>query len=91
VCDGIIRAWKVGATDGHITSSNGGGAIREEITAMLYGDNGLLASNQPDILQGGTNYLVDLFERVGLIANTSKTKSMTCEPMPEQGPISDHA
>jgi hypothetical protein len=58
---------------------------------MLYAEDGLLASNQPYILQGGTNYLVDLFERVGLKANTSKTKSMTCEPRPEQCPMSDHA
>jgi hypothetical protein len=77
--------------DGHITSSDGGGATSEEIAAMLYADDGLLASNQPDILQGGTNYLVNLFEWVGLNANTSKTKSMTYEPRPEQCPISDHA
>jgi hypothetical protein len=87
----MIRAWKVGVTDSHITSSDGGGATQEDIAAMIYADDGLLASNQPDILQGGTDYLVDLFERVGLNANTSKTKSMTCEPQPEQGPISDHA
>jgi hypothetical protein len=62
VCDAIIRAWKVGVTDGHITSSDGGGATHEEIAAMLYADDGLLASNRPDILQGGTDYLVDLFE-----------------------------
>jgi hypothetical protein len=62
VCDAIIRAWKVGVTYGHITSSDGRGAINEEIAAMLYADDGLLASNQPDILQGGTDYLVDLFE-----------------------------
>jgi hypothetical protein len=91
VCDAIIRAWKVGVTDGHITSSGGVGATQEEIAAMLYADDGLLASNQPDILQDRTDYLVDLFERVGLNANTSKTKSLTCEPRPEQGPISDHA
>jgi hypothetical protein len=90
-CDAIIRAWKVGVTYGHITSSDGGGAIQEEIAAMLYADDVLLTSNQPDILQGGTDYLVDLFERVGLNTNTSKTKSMTCEPRPEHGPISDHA
>jgi hypothetical protein len=58
---------------------------------MVYADDGLLASNQPDILQGGTDYLFNLFERVGLNANTPKTKSMTCAPRPEQGPISDHA
>jgi hypothetical protein len=91
VWDAIIRAWKVGMTDGHITCSDGGGAIHEEIAAMLYADDGLLASNQPDIFQGGTDYLVDLFERVGLNAKTSKTKSMTCDTRPEQGPISDHA
>jgi hypothetical protein len=72
-------------------SSDGGGAINGEMAAMLDAKDGLLASNQPDILQGGTGYLVDLFERVGLNANTSNTKSMTCEPRPEQGPISDHA
>jgi hypothetical protein len=58
---------------------------------MMYANDGLLASNQLDILQGGTDYLVNLFERVGLDANTSKTKSMTCDPRPKQSPISDHA
>jgi hypothetical protein len=78
----MTRAWKLGVTDGHITSYDGGGAIDEEIAAMLYADDGLLASNQADILQGGTDYLVDLFERVGLNANTSNTKSMTCVSRP---------
>jgi hypothetical protein len=48
VCDAMIRAWKVGVIDGHITYSDGGGAIHEEIAAMLYVDDDLLASNQPD-------------------------------------------
>jgi hypothetical protein len=62
VCDAIIRAWKVGVTYGHIKSYGVGGATQEEIAAMLYADDGLLASNQPDILQDRTDYLVDLFE-----------------------------
>jgi hypothetical protein len=56
VCDAIIIAWKVlGVADGHITSYDGWGAISEEIADMMYADDGLLASNQPDILQGGTD------------------------------------
>jgi hypothetical protein len=39
VCDTILRAWKVGVTYGHATSSDGGGAIIEEIAAMLYADD----------------------------------------------------
>jgi hypothetical protein len=56
VCDAIIRAWKVGLADDHITSSDGGGAISEDIEAMLYVNDGLLASNQQNILQCGTAY-----------------------------------
>jgi hypothetical protein len=35
VCDAIIRAWKAGVTDGHITSSDGVGVTQEEVAAML--------------------------------------------------------
>jgi hypothetical protein len=38
VRDAIIRAWKVGVTYGHITSSDGGGARSEGIADMLYAE-----------------------------------------------------
>ena len=48
--------------------------------ALFYADDGYLASRREDVLQEAMDTLVSLFERVGLITNTSKTVSMTCVP-----------
>ena len=48
--------------------------------AVFYVDDAYLASRDPGILQHALNLLVDLFERVGLQTNTTKTQTMICTP-----------
>ncbi len=48
--------------------------------AIFYIDDTYLASQDAGFLQHALNILVDLFKRVGLQMNTSKTQSMICTP-----------
>ncbi len=48
--------------------------------AIFYVDDAFLASWDAGFLQHALTLLVDLFERVGLQANTSKTQMMICTP-----------
>jgi hypothetical protein len=48
--------------------------------AIFYVDDAYLASRDAGFLQHALNVLVDLFERVGLKTNTSKTQTMICTP-----------
>jgi hypothetical protein len=89
VCDALVRAWKAEVTAGNLSSERS--RAIEEIVSKLYADDGVLTSTTDPELQDSLHYLVELFERVNLKTNTSKTKSMTCQPRPEQGHISDHA
>jgi hypothetical protein len=88
VWDAVVRAWKAEVTAGNLLSVRS--RAIEEIAAKFYADDGVLASTTAPELQD-RNYLVELFERVNIKTNTSKTKSMTCQPRPDQGHISDHA
>ncbi len=47
---------------------------------IFYVDDAFLASRDAGFLQHALTYLVDLFERVGLQANMSKTQTMICTP-----------
>ena len=46
--------------------------------ALFYADDGYIASTDEVILQESMDILVELFERVGLRTNVSKTKAKTC-------------
>ena len=46
--------------------------------ALFYTDDAFIASTDPELLQEAMDVLVDLFERVGLRTNVSKTKAQTC-------------
>ena len=48
--------------------------------ALLYADDGMVASSDPACLQGAFNALVGLFDRVGLQTNVGKTVGMVCHP-----------
>ena len=43
-------------------------------------DDGLVAARCPAWLQSSFNILIKLFERIGLLANSDKTKVVTCVP-----------
>jgi hypothetical protein len=81
VCDAIFRAWKAEVTAGNLSYVRS--RAIEEIAAKFYADDSVLDSTIAPELQDSLNYLVEQFERVNLKTNTSKTKSMTCQPWPE--------
>jgi GAGA factor len=47
---------------------------------LFYADDGWLASHDPTILQSALNLATDLFQRMGLQMNATKTKSMNSHP-----------
>ena len=46
----------------------------------FYADDGLIQARCPERLQSAFDILIRLFERVGLVTNTRKTKAMVCIP-----------
>ena len=48
--------------------------------ALLYADNGMVASSDPAWLQGAFTALAGLFDRVGLLTNVRKNVRMVCHP-----------
>ena len=64
--------------------------VRRLLTCF-YVDDGILASPDPTFLQDAFNKLVDLFERVGLRTNTTKTEAMTFLPGKIRQSLSEEA
>jgi len=54
------------------------GMVIRQLVALFYADNGYIASTDPVMLQESLDILIALFEQVGLLTNTSKTKAETC-------------
>jgi hypothetical protein len=83
--DSVVRYWLtlVQEDDG----SEGVSAVIEQLT-LFYADDGLIGARDSDWLQRALTCLVDLFERVGLQTNISKTKAMTCIPGSIRGKLS---
>jgi exonuclease III len=50
------------------------------VKALFYADDGLIAHTDPHLVQLGINTLTDLFARVGLHMNATKTKAMVSRP-----------
>ena len=49
------------------------------IMGVIYAYNGLIGFWVPEWLQGGIFFLAGLLCRVGLMANISKSKTITCQ------------
>jgi hypothetical protein len=82
VTDAIIQTWfKQLEVEG----------IADEIRATFYADDGHIYSNDATALQRAVDILVELFERMGLNTNASKTKAMICAPLPSTTRISSPA
>ncbi len=79
IVDAVVRHWfhVLGMDD---VAINGIGHQVKDKVVLFHVDDGLLASRDPEWLQQAFNVLVELFERVGLRTNSTKTKVMTCSP-----------
>jgi hypothetical protein len=90
IVDCVVRAWSWEMSDGNHAAIDGG-SVETEVTAGCYADDGVIASTYPVRMQIGLDSLVELFERTGLLSNTSKTKSMVCTQNSLKGHISNQA
>ena len=75
--DAVVREW--------LRQVLGDGAEVSEtdvkrLLVLFYIDDGYMASPDRVFLQKSMDILVDIFERIGLKTNASKTKAMTCVP-----------
>ena len=71
--------------------SDGFGPECQRKCALFYADDGLVASTDPDWLQWAFYVLVELFTRIGLYTNVTKTQGMICQPCYVAGRHSDEA
>jgi hypothetical protein len=88
VVDCVIWAWELEISDGRSLTDE---VVRSLVAAMLYDDDGLIASYQLKLAQDSLDYLVEIFQRMVLNINTSKTKFLTCSPRSAKGHISIQA
>ena len=52
----------------------------QELSALFYANDGLIASTESACLQGAFNALTGIFDRVGIWTNEEKIVSMDCWP-----------
>jgi hypothetical protein len=70
VCDAVIREWES-------QMNNGTTRERKETRAQFYADDGLLSGENPQEVQRAMDIFTNVFTRVGLKMNATKTKAMT--------------
>jgi hypothetical protein len=70
VCDAVIREWESQMNDGTAQE-------RKETRAQFYADDGLLSGENPQEVQRAMDIFTNIFARVGLKMNATKTKAMT--------------
>ena len=77
--DAVVREWLRDTFGEEIADS---GLLREirSFLAAFYADDGLIQGRDPVQLQASFDVLIELFERVGLRTNTTKTQVMVCVP-----------
>jgi hypothetical protein len=63
----VIRAWELEISYGRSLTDD---AVRSLVAAILYDDDGIIASYQPDLAQDSLEYLVELFQRMVLHTST---------------------
>ena len=88
VVDAVVCNWMMGI----IADAEERGDLEEKRrhqAALLYADDGMVASSDPRWLQGASNTLVGLFYRVGLWTNVGKTVRMVCHPCKASGNLSE--
>ena len=90
VVDAVVRHWVHRVVEEAEARGETGQEGRNQ-AALFYADDGMVASSDPDWLQGAFNALVGLFDRVGLQKNVGKTVSMVCHPCKAAGNITQAA
>ena len=79
MADAIVREW-LWQVFGMDAARLGMGREIAQFLAIFYADNGYITARSPERLQLSMIILAGMFERVGLLTNTMKTKWVTCAP-----------
>ena len=90
VVDAVVHHW-VTMTLGEAEKRGERGNKGRHQAALLYADDGMVASSDPRWLQWAFDTLASLFERVGLRTNAGKTVSIVCRPCQAAGTHSEAA
>ena len=77
--DAIVREW-LRQVLGDEAAAEGYGDFVRDFLSIFYADDAVVAGRDVEFVQESLDIIVDLFERVGLRTNTSKTVSMACIP-----------
>ncbi|KAL9183034.1 hypothetical protein ACHAXT_004821 [Thalassiosira profunda] len=77
--DAIVREWLTLLVGSDAVEGISAELMRT-ILAIFYADDAFLASRDPEELQRALDIVVELFDRVGLRTNTTKTQAMICIP-----------
>jgi hypothetical protein len=91
VVDAVVRYWLTLVVNDGSDADTGLGLTVNERLVLFYADDGLIASRNSEWLQMAIQSLSELFERVGLRTNTTKTETMNCTPGYISGPMSASA
>lgn len=79
--DAVVRYWlSLPVEDGGLATQGPVDVVKLACLVLFYVDDALITSTDSKWLQRATEKLSELFERMGLKTNTSKTKAMTCFP-----------
>jgi Zn ribbon nucleic-acid-binding protein len=91
VVDAIVRYWLSQVVGDGSENDAGIGRTARQLLVLFYADDGLIASRDHKWLQMAITRLAELFERMGLKTNTTKTQALNCTPGHITGPESSPA
>eukprot|EP00978_Attheya_sp_CCMP212_P045223 scaffold338211_cov31-Attheya_sp.AAC.1 len=90
VVDAVVMQWWLSQVCINAVAMDGLEYKVGEKCVLFYADDGLVAAMDKDWVQESFETLINLFERVGLLTNTQKTKAMICTPGHISGRQSDY-
>ena len=79
MADAVVREW-LRQVLGAEAAATGYGDFVRTFLSLFYADDAIIAGRDAELVQESLDIIVDLFERVGLRTNTSKTVLMACVP-----------
>ena len=91
VVDNVIRTWMAMTVEDQRVALDGLVENAGHFLGIFYVDDGMVGSIDSNWLQHLMNILIGLSRRYGLVANVSKSCTMTCEPGALRSGMSENA
>ena len=80
VVDNVIRTWLAMTLEDQRVAHDRLGETVGRCLGVLYADDGIVGSRDPDWLQHAMKVLVGIFRRYGLAGNVTKSRTMAYQP-----------